>query len=106
MREPAVFKPRWPEGLEAGTTYKVFCDDTGRKGGSWLSIVISQDGDVWPSMQLWEDMPEGRPHPIPTIRIRTFAGGGRMLRTRQALLWLADAIRRDTEELQKKGHDV
>ena len=99
MREPAAFSDQWPEGLEAGRSYKVLCDDKGRNGGTWLRVVIGeQDGDVYVTMQEWEDIPEGKPHSIPSIRVRTLFGGGRNRRTRQALLWLADAIRRDNEE--------
>lgn len=84
--------------------YQVTCDDKGRKGGSWLRVVISEDGDVHVSMQDWEDIPEGEPTPFPIVRIRTMIGGGRNLRTRQALLWLADAIRRDLAEQAPLPH--
>lgn len=98
MPEPAVFKPKFPDGLETMTVYEVPCDDKGRSGGSWLRVIVANDGDVHVSMQDWEEIPEGLPDPFPSIRIRTLAGGGRNLRTRQALLWLADAIRRDALE--------
>jgi hypothetical protein len=100
MKEPAAFEPHWPEGVEMNTIYQVPCDDKGRNGGSWLSVRVANDGDVHVAMQDWEDIGEegSIPDPFPSIRIRTFAGGGRHLRTRQALLWLADAIRRDNED--------
>ena len=98
-REPSAFKPCWPEGLEPRKHYEVPCDDKGRNGGSWLRVYIDDQGDVFLSMQDWEDIPDGRPSPNPSMRIRTYFGGGRHQRTRQALLWLADAIRRDTDEL-------
>ena len=98
MNEPEALQPQWPEGLETNTQYMVLCDDKGRNGGSWLKVVISCDGDTHVIMQDWENIPEGRPDPTPTIRIRSLEGGGQSLRTRQALLWLADAIRRDNEE--------
>ena len=89
---------RWPPSLESDTIYQVSCDDTGRNGGSWLRVYISGvDGDVYVSMQEWEDIPEGAPDPFPSIRIRTFAGGGRNTRTRQALLNLAEAIMLDNK---------
>jgi hypothetical protein len=95
-REPSAFKPHWPEGIKSREFYRVLCDDKGRLGGSWLQIMVDDQGDVYVSMQDWEDLPKGRPSPLPSIRIRTLTGGGKNLRTRQALLWLADAIRRDT----------
>lgn len=98
--EPDVFSPHWPEGVEMNTAYEVPCDDTGRDGGSWLRVLVANDGDVHVAMQEWEDIKEdgSRPDPFPSIRIRTMPGGGRHHRTRQALLWLADAIRRDNED--------
>lgn len=96
--ENLVFKAHWPEGLEQKTIYRVACDDTGRNGGSWLQIFVAEDGDVHVSMQEWEDIPEGSPSPFPGIRVRTLYGGGRNLRTRQALLWLAEAMRLDAKE--------
>jgi hypothetical protein len=97
-KEPAALKPHWPEGVEQNTFYEVQCDDKGRRGGSWLKVLIAGDGDVHVSMQDWEEIPDGQPTPFPSIRVRSSAGGGRNYRTRQALLWLADAIRRDQEE--------
>lgn len=96
--EPDALKPRWPEGLELSRHYRILCDDRGRGPGSWLQVFVADDGDVHVAMQEWEDIPEGRPDPLPSIRIRTAIGGGKNHRTRQALLWLADAIRRDNEE--------
>lgn len=78
--------------------YEVPCDDKGRMGGSWLRVMVASDGDVHVAMQDWEEVPEGSPSPFPSVRIRSLAGGGRHFRTRQALLWLADAIRRDIED--------
>ena len=100
MIEPKVFDPKWPEGLIGETTYGVLCDDKGRDGGSWLRVYVATDGDVHVALQDWEDIktPDSQPTPFPHIRVRTFAGGGRSHRTHQALLWLADAIRRDNEE--------
>ncbi len=94
----SVFDPEWPEGLKMMTSYKVLCDDKGRKGTSWLNLIIAEDGDVHVSMQDWEECPNGEPTPFPSIRVRTSAGGGRHDRVRQALLWLAEAIRLDCGE--------
>jgi hypothetical protein len=98
--EPAVFKGHWPEGVEQGEVYRMACDDKGRNGGSWFQVTVGNDCDVHLTAQDWEDIdePDTEPNYIPTIRIRTHTGGGRNRRTRQALLWLADAIRRDNAE--------
>lgn len=92
------FKVHWPEGLKTREFYEVLCDDKGRNGGSWMRVMIADDGDVHVAMQDWEKIPEGQPHPIPSIRIRTMAGGGKNQRTRQALIWLAKAIELDSQE--------
>jgi hypothetical protein len=93
-----VFKPHWPEGLNQQDIFRVMCDDKGRNEGSWLSVLIANDGDVHVGMQDWEDIPKGEPSPSPSIRIRTWSGGGRHSRTHQALLWLALAIKLDNAE--------
>ncbi len=98
MDESKVFDPAWPHGLEMMKSYKVACDDKGRNGGSWMRVLVAQDGDVHISMQDWEDVPKGEPSPFPSIRIRTLSGGGRNSRTHQALLWLARAIQLDAVE--------
>lgn len=99
--ENKVFKPHWPEGIKASTIYEFPCDDKGRDGGTWLRVLVAEDGDVHVSMQDWEDIrePGTRPSPHPSVRCRTGVGGGRHARTRQALLWLAKAIQLDNEEL-------
>lgn len=101
MVEPVAFRPYWPERLATRTFYEVRCDDKGRRGGSFLRVMVAEDGDVHLSMQDWEEIPEGKPSPFPSIRIRTGQGGGQHRRTRQALLWLAEAIRLDNEELER-----
>jgi len=103
MKDQEVFDPKWPDGLEPNTHYKLLCDDKGQNGGTWLSIFISNDGDAYVSMQDWEDIPNGIPRSFPSLRVRTLMGGGHNLRTRQALLWLADAIRRDNAEVTNTG---
>lgn len=106
MSEPKIFNAAWPKGLKQETIYEVSCDDGGREGGSWLRVFIGVDGDAHVMMQEWENIksdPDSRPDQIPHIRVRTYAGGGRNHRTRQALVWLADAIRRDNEENGKAG---
>ncbi len=96
--EQSVFEPAWPSKLKMSETYRVMCDDKGRNEGSWLSIFVANDGDVHVQMQDWEEVPKGSPSPFPSIRVRTYAGGGKNHRTRQALLWLAEAMRLDGEE--------
>lgn len=98
---PDVFKPHWPEGLKPNTSYRFLCDDKGRDGGTWFQLFIADDGDVHLMAQDWEDIKEegSVPNNHPSIRCRTLHGGGRHGRTRQALLWLAQAIRLDNEEL-------
>lgn len=100
MNPETVFEPYWPDGLETRKMYRVMCDDKGRNGGSWLRVFIADDGDVHLTMQDWEHIGKqgSLPNPIPSIRIRTLAGGGRNLRTRQGLLWLTEAIRMDNLE--------
>ena len=97
-REPLVFEPHWPDGINAGKAYRIACDDNGRNGGSWAQVLVDAQGDVYLSVQDWEEMPAGASSLNPCIRNRTLAGGGRNTRTRQALLWLAEAIRLDNEE--------
>lgn len=93
-----VFAPQWPQGLSSREVYRVPCDDKGRNGQTFLQVVISEDGDVHVAAHEWERYPEGEPSRFPSIRVRTFMGGGRHHRTRQALLWLAKAIEMDTAD--------
>lgn len=100
-REPPVYRSAWPEGLTHNVHYEFPCDDKGATGGSWLRVFVANDGDAHCSMQEWENIrePESSPSPLPSVRCRSYSGGGRFRRTRQVLLWLADAIRRDRIEL-------
>ncbi|UQY89237.1 hypothetical protein LQE85_08585 [Stenotrophomonas rhizophila] len=94
------FTPKWPRGLQQDRLYQLPCDDKGRSNANWLQVYIAQDSDVHVMMQDWEDILEkgSSPNPLPTLRVRTYFGGGRNQRTHQALLWLAQAIRLDMEE--------
>ena len=92
------FDPHWPEGLKTKTAYRVPCDDNGRDGQCWLQVMFGPDGDAHVSMQDWRRFPAGDPSPCPSVRNRTFVGGGRNIRTHQALIWLAEAIRLDAED--------
>ena len=97
-----VFEAEWPEGLEAGVNYVISCDDAcPTEENRKFKIMISPgDGDIHISMHDI-DLKENRPDPFPSLRLRTYAGGGRHHRTRQALLWLAQAIKLDTDELSR-----
>lgn len=98
--EDTVFQSHWPEGLKNGEFYTFLCDDNGRNGGTWLKVMVAPaDSDVHVSMMQWEDMKNGKPDPFPSVRCRTVFGGGRHHRTKQALLWLAQAIRLDNEDI-------
>lgn len=100
LEEEEVYDPHWPMGLDKDEAYVLPCDDKGRNGGSWLRVVIANDGDVHLVMQDWEDPTEGQPSPVPTLRCRTLQGGGHHTRTHQALLWLARAIQLDNEDIE------
>lgn len=81
----------WLETLKTQTTYKRSSDDTdGELIGHNLFVNINPDGDAY----LFTDCP----HPYNSLRFRTYCGGGRSLRVRNALLILAEAIRLDQEE--------
>lgn len=99
------FSPHWPDGLKPSTIYEFQCDDKGRNGTCWLRVIVAEDGDAHVSMMEWEDPleKESNPNPFPSVRCRTGTGGGRHRRTRQALLWLAQAIRLDNEELSQQS---
>jgi hypothetical protein len=107
----AAFRPHWPAGLEQGESYRLHCDDNRH---AYLSVLVGPDGDVWLAMAeprvdgvtgkpRVEDVPGVGRIPLldslPTVRNRTFHGGGRHLRTHQALLWLALAIKLDNADL-------
>lgn len=100
--EPNAFSPHWPDGLKTRKPYKFSCDDCCTSEDiKELSVLVSDDGDVWLSMMEVNDIHTSQPfrNTHPTVRCRTGIGGGRHRRTRQALLWLARAIQLDNEEL-------
>lgn len=101
-KELSVFSPHWPDGLMTRKVYKFSCDDCcPSEDIKELTVVVSDDGDVWLSMMEVNDIHTSSPYnnSRPTVRCRTGIGGGRHRRTRQALLWLARAIQLDNEEL-------
>jgi hypothetical protein len=77
----------WPKTLEAMTAYSRRHDDTDglRTVDQYLSVTIGIDGDPWVHVG------------ATSLRFRTYCGGGKSLNTRNALLLLAEAIRRDNE---------
>jgi hypothetical protein len=97
----AVFAPYWPDGLEANEVLRLACDDDGRLKDAHLSLVIANDGDVHLAMQAYHDdagEPDRQFNALPSIRVRTLQGGGRNLRTLQALRWLALAMKLDAAD--------
>ena len=80
--------PFWPPSLSAKETYERRHDDDDGSGQGLLTVQFGQDGDAHVSTQ-------GGFH---SLRFRTDCGGGHSLRTRIALLILAEAIRLDNEE--------
>jgi len=82
--------PFWPEGLETRTRYYRPHDDEPPANGHGISVVISNDGDVWPDLQRAPFI--GPRYRMPMI------GGGASPRVRNALLLLALAIKLDNAE--------
>lgn len=83
----------WLPTLQTMQSYGRLHDDhDGTKEGV-LQIVFSPDGDAHVAIA-------GGPESgySPTLRFRTYEGGGLSLRTRNALLILAEAIRLDNLE--------
>jgi hypothetical protein len=83
----------WPQTIDTRVSYSRRHDDTDGKTGpdQDIEVTVGVDGDAWillPGM--------------PSLRFRTWAGGGNSLRVRNALLVLAEAIRRDNAELPQQ----
>ena len=99
-----VFKPHWPDGLEERKFYEIPCDDDGRSHKATLKVMFAADGDAHVSISKFMDPVDptkgigNQLSGMPSVRIRTLAGGGKNARTRQALLWLAEAIRLDNAD--------
>ncbi len=70
-------------------------DDTdgGDKGN--ISVIVAEDGDIYVGTDV---------RPGDMLRFRTYGGGGASLRTRSALMILAEAIRLDNEERPRRPH--
>lgn len=90
-------KPWFPETLVTRTCYERTqddCDGNPLKGR--ISVIIDEQGDVW-----FEAI-DIETHSQASLRFRTYMGGGMSLRTRQALLFLCEAIRLDNEECPQR----
>jgi hypothetical protein len=84
----------WIPGLKADELYSRIHDDTdGTLKGS-IGVLIDQVGDVRVTFD--------SPHTGLSLRFRHYFGGGKSLRTRNALAILAYAIKLDNEE--EKSH--
>lgn len=93
--------PFWPNTLNSNEVYKTKSDDNPHSEESYLSVVFGNDGDAWVDVLSWTDL--NAEVFTTTHRFRTYAGGGRRLRIRNALLFLARAIQLDQAELEKEG---
>ena len=78
--------PFWPEGLESMKRYYITQDDCDGDFTNGLNVTFSEDGDAWVNTEKQ------------SCRFRTYNGGGRNLRVRNALIILAIAIKMDNEE--------
>lgn len=82
--------PFWLSELDVRVDYRRVSDDTSGE----ISVIFSTDGDSWIEVLSRLD-----PQEMTTMhRFRTMFGGGESLRTRNALLALALAIKLDNEE--------
>ncbi len=81
--------PYWPPELCADTMYARLHDDTDGEDKGCIGVLIDKFGDVRVASDACQ---------FEYLRFRTDGGGGRSLRTRNALLFLALAIKLDNEE--------
>ena len=82
-----IENPVWIPTLSTDVTYTRIHDDHDGTGEGQVTVSVDQMGDVWLDVDVTRF----------SLRFRTFGGGGRSLRTRNALLILAEAIRLDNE---------
>jgi hypothetical protein len=80
----------WPKSLAPDQIYTRLHDDRDGETGEehQLRVYIAQDGDLHVFL----------PHSFESLRFRNYIGGGKSLRVRNALLVLAEAIRRENEQ--------
>ena len=83
----AVEEPYWLEMLKTETAYRRQHDDHDGEPKGGLMVMFDQMGDAYISTDNH-----------PWLRFRTHGGGGQSLRTRNALMILAEAIRLDNED--------
>jgi hypothetical protein len=82
--------PFWIEGLETDVFYERLHDDHDGSRQGRILVAMGRNGDAWVSVN--------GPSNVPTLRFRTFGGGGLSPRVRNALMVLAQAIKLDNEE--------
>lgn len=80
----------FPATLQSGVLYQRVHDDCDGDTLQTLGVAIAPDSDVHVVLPISRD--------VDSLRFRTYFGGGMSLRVRNALLVLAEAIRRDNEE--------
>jgi len=82
-----VEKPYWLETLNTECEYRRQHDDHDGEPKGGLMVMFDPMGDAYISTDnnAW-------------LRFRTFGGGGQSLRTRNALMILAEAIRLDNQD--------
>jgi len=85
----ALMPDYWLQTLDTRHGYTRRQDDTDgqRDHAQNLEVMIGPDGDCWLTAGGGQ-----------MLRFRTWAGGGMSVRTRQALMVLAEAIRLDNED--------
>ena len=80
--------PLWIQELKTQEVYSRLHDDHDGERKGHIMVQFTPDGDAWVNVdQLF-----------PSLRFRTFGGGGVSLRTRNALVILAYAMKLDDEK--------
>ncbi len=83
--------PFWISTLRADATYERTHDDHDGTFEGKIAVSFDRMGDAWLTVDKSSTFGSA-------LRFRTFGGGGNSLRTRAALMILAEAIRLDNEE--------
>jgi hypothetical protein len=96
MLDRLLDTPFWPDTLDSNEVYRTKSDDNPRCEESFLTVVFGNDGDAW--VQVLSQIDPDADMYSTSHRFRTYAGGGRRLRIRNALLFLARAIQLDQAE--------
>lgn len=88
----------WPTALKTDTVYIRRSDDT-EGADDTIRVSFSRDSDAWVEvLSMGDPDPEADSSFMGLHRFRSYSGGGRSLRVRNALLFLARAIQLDNEE--------